>query len=120
MTSYKSLRKKALQFGLNLWQNGGYYYMSGMVSDRHTQGIFTNLRQVEAELSQTWKFDRVPDIRNVTYGGKQYEIKIEYVKTPPGGILYINSKFMGSVFPSITRNAIDQYIKDYNRIKKQR
>ncbi len=120
MVSFKQLQKKAKQYSLNLWQNGGYYYLSGLVHGKHTQGIFTTLKSVEKELSDGWKFDKIPDIRTITYSGKQYEIKIEHIHNPPYGLLHINGRFMSSVFPYIRREGIIGFIKTYNLIQKDK
>ncbi len=115
MATFKQLQKKAKQFGLTLGESGGYYLLSGQVHGKHTQGMFTNLKSVAAELSEGWKFDKVPVIKNITYAGKQYRVEIRSIKEPPYGTLYINGEYMSSVFPSITRTALIQYIQDYRR-----
>lgn len=118
MATFQQLQKKAAQFGLNLWEIGGNYRMSGLVGGKHTQGEFTSLKQVEAELSQTWKFDKVPVIKTVNYLGKPYKVEIRSIKEPPYGMLYINDHYMSTVFPSIARTAIIQFIQEYKRLMK--
>ena len=115
MATFKQLQKKAKQFGLTLGENGGYYLLSGMVNGKHTQGRFTNLKSVAAELSEGWKFDKVPVIKIMAYAGKQYKVEIRSIRDPPYGTLYINDHYMSSVFPSVRRTALIQYIQDYRR-----
>jgi hypothetical protein len=47
----KTLKTRAKKLGFSLWEHGGYYYMSGRVKGKHAQGIFSNLRNVSAELA---------------------------------------------------------------------
>jgi hypothetical protein len=118
MATFKQLQKKAHSFGLTLGENGGYYLLSGQVHGKHTQGRFTTLKGVAAELSEGWKFDKVPVIKTMTYAGKQYKVEIRSTKEPPYGLLYINDHYMTTVFPSIRRQALIQYIQDYRRLTK--
>ncbi|MFH1250329.1 MAG: hypothetical protein V1715_04420 [bacterium] len=118
MATLKQLQKKAKSFGLTLWKIGGNYRMSGLVHGKHTQGEFTNLKQVAAELADGWKFDKVPVIKTMKYAGKEYKIEIRSIKEPPYGTLYINDYYMKAVFPSIRRTALIQFIQDYRRIMK--
>lgn len=116
MATFKQLQKKAQQFGLTLGESGGYYLLSGMVHGEHTQGRFTNLKSVAAELSEGWKFDKVPVIKTMTYAGKQYKVEIRSTKEPPYGLLYINDYYMSTISPSITHQALIQHIQDYRRL----
>lgn len=61
MTSYKELRKRATKLGLNLWENGGYYYLSGVIRGHHRQGIFDTLKQVEAQLSDESRYQKAKE-----------------------------------------------------------
>jgi hypothetical protein len=52
MTSLKQLKIRAKNLGLDLWETGGYYRLSGLIHGTHTQGEFTNLRSVERQLAK--------------------------------------------------------------------
>lgn len=58
MSSYKELHKRAERLGLSLWQNGGYYYLSGFIRGKHRQGSFDTLRSVEAQLSDEARYQK--------------------------------------------------------------
>jgi len=118
MATLKQLKKKAQSFGLTLWEVGGHYRLSGIVRGKHTQGEFTNLKQVAMELADGWKFDKIPVIKTMTYAGKPYKVEIRSIREPPYGTLYINDHYMSTVFPSIIRGALIQYIQQYRRLMK--
>lgn len=59
MSSYKELQKRTEKLGLNLWQNGGYYYLSGFIRGKYRQGIFDTLKEVEAQLSDEARYQRI-------------------------------------------------------------
>jgi len=47
---FKELKERAKKLGLNLWEHGGYYYLSGFIRGGHRQGIFTDLHYVEKQI----------------------------------------------------------------------
>lgn len=58
MSSYSDLQKRAERLGLNLWMNGGYYYLSGFIRGKHRQGSFDTLKEVEAQLSDEARYQK--------------------------------------------------------------
>lgn len=49
---FRELQKRARKKGLSLWENGGYYYLSGFIRGKHRQGIFSSLKGIETQLSE--------------------------------------------------------------------
>jgi len=44
------LQARAKEIGMNVWEHGGYYYMSGFIRGKHRQGTFTTLEQIIQQL----------------------------------------------------------------------
>jgi len=49
--NFKKLQLEAKEKGFNLWESGGYYYLSGYVY-KHKQGIFSSLKSVFNQLKE--------------------------------------------------------------------
>jgi len=51
MTTFAELKAKAKSLGMHLWEQGGYYRMSGFVRGRHRQGEFSSRKSVALQLA---------------------------------------------------------------------
>lgn len=49
--TFREMKKEAKSLGLNLWEQGGYYLMSGFIRGRHRQGEFSSRRTVALQLA---------------------------------------------------------------------
>ena len=46
----KEIQKRAKNINADVWESGGYYYLSGFLRGQQRQGIFSNLEQINRQL----------------------------------------------------------------------